>query len=369
MSCGTGVAWSVAGVASAADGFVGVSTLVVVLATLAVLPVAQFLCLGYLLAASGRVAISGRLLDGGIGVRQASRVGRIALGVGLSLLPARRVALLARSAEAIDPGGPVARAWRGGLVVVLGLTLVHLAGACARGGRVRHFLGPVRNLAWLAARRRRLGSVYRSARDATCDFVVALRLPSFGRLGLVGFGGSLVWLAVPVTLLTIGRKIPVLGLLGGVLLALVATTLPFLQVHLAVEGRWRAIFALGAIRARFARAPLAFALALGLTVLAATPLYLLKIELVPREVAGLASALFLVLLFPARVVCGWAYGRGNRREERRGWPSRTLGRLAMAPVALVYTGIVVLTQFTSWGGLGSLIEQHAFLLPVPFLGL
>ena len=247
--------------------------------------------------------------------------------------------------------------------------MVHLAGACARGGRVRHFLWPVGNLLWLAARGRRLGSVYRSARDATCDFVVALRLPSFGRLGLVGFGGSLAWLALPVALLTAGRQVPVLGLLGGLGLALVATVLPFLQVHLAVEGRWRAIFALGAVRGRFARAPLAFALALSLVVLAAVPLYLLKIESVPREAAGLSSALFLTLLFPARVACGWAYGRGSRRPERRGWPSRALGRLAMVPVALVYAGIVVLTQFTSWDGLDSLIQQHAFLLPAPFFGL
>jgi hypothetical protein len=31
--------------------------------------------------------------------------------------------------------------------------------------------------------------------------------------------------------------------------------------------------------------------------------------------------------------------------------------------------IVYFTQFTSWHGVASLYEQHAFLLPVPFLDL
>ena len=41
----------------------------------------------------------------------------------------------------------------------------------------------------------------------------------------------------------------------------------------------------------------------------------------------------------------------------------------MVPAAIVYAAIVYFTQFTSWYGIASLYEQHAFLLPVPFLGL
>ena len=40
----------------------------------------------------------------------------------------------------------------------------------------------------------------------------------------------------------------------------------------------------------------------------------------------------------------------------------------MLPVVAAYVLIVFLAQYTSWGGLWSLYEQHAFLLPVPFLG-
>jgi hypothetical protein len=46
-----------------------------------------------------------------------------------------------------------------------------------------------------------------------------------------------------------------------------------------------------------------------------------------------------------------------------------LGRLAIIPAALLYVLIVFLSQYTSWGGVSSLYEQHAFLLPVPFLNM
>jgi hypothetical protein len=157
-------------------------------------------------------------------------------------------------------------------------------------------------------------------------------------------------------------------LLGALLLGIVATALPFLQVRFAIEGRFRAIFETKAVRERFRRAPWAFSLAFVMTVVAAVPLYLLKIELIPREVAWLPGLLFVGFLFPARIACGWAYGRGGLRESRRHWLWRGVGRLAMVPIAVLYVVIVFFAQYTSWGGAWSLYEQHAFLLPVPFLG-
>jgi hypothetical protein len=352
---------------SGLDWLVGAATLLVGLSVLAALPIAQFLSLGYLLEASGRVARGGRIRDGIIGVRRASRVGTIVACCWLSLLPSRFVSSLARSAELIDPDGPVARNWRAGLLVMVVLTLVHVVSSCARGGRLLHFLWPPGNLFWLARRLGR-GGLYVEARDATCSFVEALRLPHYFRLGFFGFVGSLAWLVVPVTLLAIGRRVPPLGLIGALLLGIVAMALPFLQVRYVVEGRFRAIFETRAVRERFRRAPWAFSLAFVLTVVAAVPLYLLKIELIPREVAWLPGLLFVGFLFPARVACGWAYGRGGLRENRRHWAWRGVGRLAMLPIAAVYVLIVFLAQYTSWGGAWSLYEQHAFLLPVPFLG-
>jgi len=49
-------------------------------------------------------------------------------------------------------------------------------------------------------------------------------------------------------------------------------------------------------------------------------------------------------------------------------PLETVG-LGMVPIAAFYVLFVYLSQFIAWGGIGSLYEQHAFLLPVPFVGL
>ena len=63
-------------------------------------------------------------------------------------------------------------------------------------------------------------------------------------------------------------------------------TLPFLQVRYAVERTASTFFPLRPVRDRFRRAPWAFAFALLLMIVASIPLYLLKIEMVPREATG-----------------------------------------------------------------------------------
>ena len=178
----------------------------------------------------------------------------------------------------------------------------------------------------------------------------------------------MLWLVVPTTLLILGRWAPPVGLLGAGMLVGVATTLPFLQVRFALNGRFGAFGDTRAVRERFGRAPWAFAFAFLVTVLAAVPLYLLKVEMMPPEVAGLSSILFVASLFPARVACGWAYARGDRRAAPRHWSSRWLARAGLLAAGVAYVGIVFLTQATSWRGAWSLYEQHAFMIPVPFLG-
>ncbi len=41
----------------------------------------------------------------------------------------------------------------------------------------------------------------------------------------------------------------------------------------------------------------------------------------------------------------------------------------MLPVAAFYALIVFFTRYSSWYGIWSLYEQHAFLVPVPFLSM
>jgi hypothetical protein len=198
--------------------------------------------------------------------------------------------------------------------------------------------------------------------------VTALRLPAYFRLGFLGYAGTLAWLLVPVTFLALGRRLPPLSLLGGLLLAFVTLGLPFLQAHFAAEGRLAALFEWRTVRQRFRRAPWAFALTLFLTALLSLPLYLLKIEMIPRETVWLPSLVYLAFIFPTRVLTGWAYARAARRETPRHWAFRVLGRLVMLPAAAFYALFVFLSQYTAWNGIGSLYEQHAFLIPVPFLG-
>ncbi|MBI2827416.1 MAG: DUF4013 domain-containing protein [Planctomycetia bacterium] len=351
---------------SAADWLFGAAALVLGLAVLATLPVLQLLSLGYLLEASGRVARERRLTAGFVGVRKAARLGSIVLCTWLLLWPLRFVSAMASSARLIEPGGAAQRGWTIALWLLTALFMVHVVSACFRGGRVRSFLWP--RPIYLARQLTRPGA-YAKARDAVWDFVVRLRLPYYFWLGLRGFVGGLVWLAVPITLLAAGAKAPLVGVVGGLLLALVVLYLPFAQVRFAVENRLRAMFEVRALRNHFRRAPVAFLIALVATLVFALPLYLLKIEIIPREAAWLPSLVFVAFIFPARLLAGWAYARAERRERPRHWLFRIPARLAMLPVAVVYVAIVYFTQFTSWHGIASLYEQHAFLVPVPFLGL
>lgn len=365
---GRALRWLGRAITSASDWIFGAVALTIGLSVLSATPIAQFLAFGYLLEAGGRVARSGRLRDGLVGVRKASRLGSMVIGVSLFLWPLQLISSLAFSAQLVDPGGPASRLGKFAVVAGTVLYVLHIIAACARGGRVRHFLMPFGNPWWIVRRLRR-GGAYAEARDAVWTFAASLRLPYYFRLGLLGFLGTMIWLVIPISLLAAGRLAPFWNLPGMILLGMVALPLPYLQARFAAENRFRALFELRAVRERFQRAPWAFAFALTLTLLGAVPLYLLKIEIVPRETIWLPSVVFLVFMYPARVLTGWAYGRSIRREPRRHWFFRWTGRLEMLPVVLFYLLIVYFSQFTAWRGVWSLYEQHAFLLPVPFLGI
>lgn len=358
-------------IGSVVEWLFGVAVLFVGLAVLAALPLLQFLSLGYLLEAGGRVARTGKLRAGFIGVRLAARLGCLVLGSWLLLLPVRLVADLAWSAQIIDPDSRVALNWRRGLFVLIVLTFVQIVAACARGGKLRYFFWPF-NVVWLV-RRLLQGGYYTEARDAVWDTVMSLRLPYYFWLGLRGFVGAFAWLVIPITLLALSRGhsggATLAGFVGAFLLAIVLLYLPFLQMRLAATNRLAAVFELRAVRADFARAPWAFAFAFVITLLFALPLYLLKIQIVPREAAWLPSLVFMLFIFPARLLTGWALGRAKRRVTPRHWFFRWTGRLPFLPAALIYVLIVFFTQYTSWNGVWSLYEQHSFLVPVPFFGM
>ena len=359
------------GLASLTEWVFGGTVLVVGLAVLSVLPVLNFLSLGYLLNVSGTVARTGRLRDGFIGVRKAAVIGRFIAGIWLVLWPARILSGLWKDALLIAPDGSSARPWRVALVLVTLLTLWHILWASLRGGRLRHFLWPAPRsfLRWL-----REPGKYELLRNAVVDYVHSLRLPFYFWLGLRGFLGALAWLIVPVGILLLASRLPpagagLLSLPGGLLLFVAAIHLPFLQARFAATGVFRDLFAWREVRALFRRAPVAFWLALLVTLLFALPLYLLKIELTPRELAWLPSVVFVAFILPARLLTGWAIGRALRHEQPRHAFFRWMSRLAIFPVAGVYVVFVYLIQFLSWNGALSLLEQHAFLVPAPLMTL
>jgi hypothetical protein len=356
------------GVASVCEWCFGLTSLLVFLAVLAAVPILQFLSLGYLLEVSGRVARTGRLRDGFIGIRIAARAGGFVLGTWLMLLPLRLVSSLWLSAQLVEADGSVARGWDIALNILTILLLVHIALAWGAGGKLRHFLFPFANPILVALRIWR-GGFWTNSRDGVWDFAASLRLPYYFWLGWRGFWGAFFWLAGPITLLAIGRKIPVLGFVGAGALVLVLLYVPFLQLRFAEQNRFRAFLEIGALRQEFRRAPIALAFAFFLTLLFAVPLYLLKIEMIPREAAWLPSLAFIVFMFPARLVSGWAFGRALRRKTPRHWFFRWTSRLFMLSVTLLYVVIVYFSQYAAWEGIWSLYEQHAFLLPVPFFSM
>jgi hypothetical protein len=343
----------------------GVVSLFLGLAVLAAIPVGQFLALGYLLEASGRVARSGRIRDGFIGVRTAAKFGGAALAGFLLWLPLYFLSIQAEAARIIDPNGRIARQWELWLSILAGIFALHCGAALVAGGRIRHFLNPL-NIPWLLIRALR-GSLYTEARDRLWDTVVGLRLPYYFWLGVRGFLGAFLWLAIPLLLLAQGHRVPALGILGGLMLAAVVLYVPFLQVRFARDNRLRAFREFKQIRAAFRRAPLAFAFALWVHLLFAIPLYILKIEVIPRDLVFLEGLMFLLFIFPARLLGGWAYARGARRAVPRFWMLRWFGRFAVIPIVFAYVFVVFLSQHLGWQGIGSLYEQHAFLLPVPFV--
>jgi len=92
--------WRIVG--SAAQWCFGLFSIVVGLAFLAAIPVVQFLSLGYLLEVGGRIARTGKISAGFIGVRRAAHVGSIVMGTWIILLPLRYLATFERDARLID---------------------------------------------------------------------------------------------------------------------------------------------------------------------------------------------------------------------------------------------------------------------------
>jgi len=396
----------------------GVACLIAALAVVATAPLLQFISLGYLLESSGRVAREKKLGAGFIGVRKAARVGSVILGTYLFFLPLQLVTDMWYSSALIDSGSRITAGWGVGQMVLTALLLGHIVIAWSAGGKLRHFFWPVLAIPFLAIwglrkllalvykpklgqgrmsaldrfwtdltqhqpltqwfppaaiiARLHQGDVYTRASDAVWEFTMGMRLPYYFWLGLRGFAVALLWLAIPALLLmgaTVFQGAPaiIMGLAGSLTMGVLLFFLPFLQTQMAEKNQFRAGFDLWGVFTAFVRAPVAFWFALTVTLLFAIPLYLLKVEATPRELAWLPSLVFVAFIYPARLLAGWAMARAHRREKPRFFLMPIGAFIGGVPVIVVYIFFVYLSQFVSWIGRWSLLEQHAFLVPVPFL--
>ena len=359
------------GVGAVAHWLFGLVSLIVLLSITATLPVIQFLSLGYLLESSARIIRSGRIRDGFVGINLAARIGSVGAGAMLCMLPVRMFSSLWNSSYLLNGDVGQTRALRFILFLSAFLAITHIAWATFRGGNFRHFCWPAPIAFW---KRFLKGKLYDEASYRLLAFADRLQIGHLFSLGWRGFLGASIYLFLPVSMMALAPSLEkqglaaIIALVGGFALSIVLVYVPFAQSELAVSHQFGSQFNLRQIRQQFKRAPIAHWFALLLTLTLALPLYILKAELIPREAAWLPSLVFVAFMLPARLAVGWAVGRAKRREEPRFFLSRWLAWFGLAPIAIIYALIVYGTQFTSWYGSPSLYEQHAFLLPVPFLG-
>ncbi|PHS00784.1 MAG: hypothetical protein COA78_23480 [Blastopirellula sp.] len=358
-------------ICSAVEWLFGLGSMIFILAVLATIPIVNMLSLGYLLEVSGRIARTGKFSEGFIGIRTAARIGSLALGTWLMFIPLRLLSGFWTSSYLIDAESVQSQRLWIGLVAATLLIGGHVAWAWFRGGKLRHFIWPAPLKLF---RRLFSGGMYSEARDNTLEFIKKLRVWHYFSLGVRGFLGTFLWLAIPVLWMILARQLsqPVAAVLvslpGMLLFCIVLLYLPFVQAHFAAENRWGALFEIRKVGKLFAKAPIAFWTALFITLLFALPLYLLKIELIDREIAWLPSLVFVAFMLPARFLSGWAVARARRRAEPRHFIFRWLARLGNLPVVFLYVFFMYLALYVSWRGAYGLLEQHAFLVPVPFLG-
>ncbi len=350
-------------------------SLVTILAVMAAIPVIQLIAFGYLLDLAGRLARGGRLSETNRWMPLAGRLGLAALAIFVVAQPVRLLVHWATVAELISPGSPSAANLRVGALLVAVAGLLHLIWAWARGGLWWHYLWP-QPRRWMSQGWRL--ETWLSASDRAFETLRSLELGRLFWIGLRGAIGTLVWL-LPATIIIVanrggsGSGAGFLGALALLALGLSLLYLPMLQANFAAENRLRAMFDVATIRSDFRRAPWSWWAAMVVTlVVLPIPLYLLKIEPPPPQLLWMPTWFFIALALPARAACGLAIGRARRSPLPHGALSRVsrwTARVLMVPVVGTYLTVVYLSQYVAWDGLQTWVQQHAVLVPVPFVGL
>lgn len=397
-------------------GFFGI---VLCLAIAAVIPLFQFMALGYFLEVSRRIRLHGSIKAGFVGFDKAAKLAGIVIGTWLLLWPVTLLGIWWEASYLIDPDSQTTQSLARLQVIGTTLIIAHILAAWFCGGKLRYFfwplVAPFAFAVWAARRLAnskifrplldftigkispkfvddlcraqpvsdwflpaiiwksfRAGELFTRARDGVWDFILDLKLHHLFWLGLRGFLGTIIWLAIPVTIMIISARsvdaVAILTGLAGILsFAMVATYLPILQVHFASENRFSAMFELKVARETFRRAPIRHLMTTLATFVFALPLFLLKIERIFPELLFLPAIVFIVFMLPARFISGWTFLNACQKEKQASlwfrWPAWTL----QLGLAVAFAGFVFLMRFVIWTGAAGLFDQHAFLVPAPFV--
>ncbi len=351
---------------------IGIAVLIALLALLAAVPGLSLLALGYMVAAEGDVARTGRLRSAFPLLPIATRTGMILVMVGVFMIPIWLLSTLAAARGVIVASSPIAPGPQRTLLTILQIGFfLHLAAAIACGGRLGHFFRPIRNVKRLASGMK--DGSWQMAVNRWSDWLMHTFRPLFHLVVAVkAVVGAVIWLFVPTVLLAVGTQPhehpdgpALISLLGGLLLIPVASWLPLLQAHQAATGRFTAIFEVRTVRRIIARVPLHWALATILLYTSAVPLYLTKVRLPAADAVWLLTPLFVLLIYPTRIMFGWVYARGLRKDRPAAWLLRWPVRILMVPILAVYAGLLFMTPLISEAGRAAMFENHAFLLPIP----
>ena len=346
----------------------GAVVLIIALALVASLPIVQFVALGYLLEISRRIVKHQKVRAGFWGIQAAARAGGVFLGTFLIWLPAYFMSNYYADAIIMLPGSERAAQYGRQTAMLAVFTILVTLWAWTRGGLLRHFIWPA-PIKFLKEGLNR--KIYVAAHDKFWECVSQFPLRALFVSGFQAFVGTFCWLIIPIGLCIGGMVLPrginiVCGTIGYIALAIIFIYLPMLQTRFAVERRLAVFKEIDVVRSMYQRAPLALWISMVSVWLLALPVYLVKIELTPREVVLLPAVVFIIFAWPTRILLGWAYARAQRREMPRLRLSIWLGRLTLIPIVFAYGSIVLASRYTSWYGEWSLLEQHALLIPIPF---
>ena len=351
----------------------GIGFLLPLMAGLAAIPGLSLLALGVMLAAQKQVAQSGRLRDGFPLLPVSTRIGTIGLMVLLFLAPIIMVSSVAGGQQVVSRLSGVPSSGLTTVTLILQVVIfLHLLLAIANGGSFACFLRPIRNIRQL--RKRIRSGEFAPAVNLWTERLVAISQPwQHFVLAIKAVGGALCWLTIPTVLLGMSSTSPhenpglpgFLSFLGGALMIPVAAWLPLLQVHQATTGRFKAIFEVRVVREIICRVPIRWAVATILLYALAIPLYLSKVVLPPADAYWLFTPLFILVIYPTRLLIGWVYGTGVQKEHRAGRLVRWPAKVFMVPLLALYSLILFAVPLISEAGPKAMFENHAFLLPVP----